>query len=221
MTRRVLAIVAGGLAVFFCTGREREPEKISVVFTAEEVREVFKLSPLPGIPPSPTNAFADNPAAARLGQRLFFDARLSANGKVSCATCHDPAQSFSDSRPLSVGLDTTERHSMPLWNVAYQRWFFWNGRADSLWAQAVQPLLNPAEMGSSPGHLLGVLSGDAGLKSGYEAVFGPLPAEAKARTPAADRLLANLGKALEAHERRIVSTGSRVVRADPVNSARP
>lgn len=208
MTRSGLAIGVYGLAVFLCLGCEREPEKSSVVFTAEELREVLKLSPLPGIPPSPTNAFADRPAATRLGQHFFFDARLSANGKVSCASCHDPAQGFSDKRALSVGLDTTERHSMPLWNVAYQRWFFWNGRADSLWAQAVQPLLHPAEMGSSPEHLHAVLSGDAGLKSEYEAVFGPLPAAAQTRTPAADRLLANFGKALEAYERRIISTGS-------------
>ncbi len=184
------------------------PGAASSAFTAEELREILKLSPLPPPPPSPTNAFADNPAAARLGQRLFFDARLSANGKVSCATCHDPARGFSDPKPLSTGIGATERHSMPLWNVAQQRWFFWDGRADSLWAQAVQPLLNPVEMGASPEHLRAALAGDAVLKAEFEALFGALPAEARARSPEADRLLANFGKALEAYERGIVSAGA-------------
>ncbi len=208
MTRSGLAIVVAGLAGLLGFGCDREPEKSRVVFSGEEMREILKLSPLPDIPANPTNAVADNPAAARLGQRLFFDARLSANGQVSCATCHDPAHGFSDPKALSVGLGTTERHSMALWNVAHQRWFYWTGRKDSLWAQAVQPLLHSEEMGSSPEHLLAVLSGDPGLKAEYQAIFGPLPAEAKARTPVADRLLSHFGKAMEAYERRIISTGS-------------
>jgi cytochrome c peroxidase len=205
MTRRGLVIIAVGLSGGLWAGCTRAPEKVPVVFSGEEIREILQLSPLPPIPPSPTNAVAAHPAAARLGQRLFFDARLSANGQVSCATCHDPAHGFSDPKALSVGLGTTERHSMALWNVAHQRWFYWTGRKDSLWAQAVQPLLHSEEMGSSPEHLLAVLSGDAGLKAEYESIFGPLPVEAGARTPAADRLLANFGKALEAYERRIIS----------------
>ena len=208
MTKYGLTIGAVGLTFLIFWGCERKPLNISMVFTAEEVRQILKLSPLPDIPPSPTNAVAGNPAAARLGQRLFFDARLSANGEISCATCHNPAKGFSDGRALSVGLGATERHSMSLWNAAYQRWFFWDGRADSLWAQAVQPLLHPAEMGSSPEHLLAVLSDDAGLKSEYEANFGRLPADGMAGTPPADRLLSNFGKALEAYERRIISTAS-------------
>ncbi|MEQ1851178.1 MAG: cytochrome c peroxidase [Chthoniobacteraceae bacterium] len=208
MTRRGPAFLAVVLAAFLGSGCEREPTESAVVFTAEELREVLKLSPLPAVPPNPTNAVSGNPDAARLGQRLFFDKRRSANGADSCATCHDPAHGVSDPKPLSVGLGATERHSMPLWNVAHQRWFYWSGRADSLWAQAVQPLLHPAEMGSSPQHVLEVLSGDAALKSAYEALFGALPAEAKPRTPAADRLLANFGKAIEAYERRIISKDS-------------
>ncbi len=200
--------MAAGVAGFCGAGCDRVPEKSRVAFTEEETRQILKLSPLPEIPKNPTNAFADNPAAGRLGQRLFFDVRLSADGRFSCATCHDPAHGFSDPKPLSVAMGTTERHSMPLWNVAYQRWFFWNGRADSLWAQAVQPLLHPDEMASSPEHVFAVLSGDAILKAEYEALFGPLPAAARSRTPEADRLLSNFGKAIEAYERRIISTAS-------------
>lgn len=208
MIRPGSPIAALALAVLLCAGCDREPEKSAVLFSADELREIAKLSPLPAKPPSPTNAFADNPAAARLGQRLFFDPRLSTNAKVSCATCHNPAHGFSDDKPLSEGLGTTERHSMALWNVAYQRWFFWNGRADSLWAQSAQPLQHPAEMGASPEHLRATLAGDPVLKTEYEALFGPLPAAAAIGTPDADRLLSNLGKAFEAYQRLIISTDS-------------
>lgn len=208
MTRRGRVFPAVALAALLAGGCERNPAGSAIVFSDAEVREVLKLSPLPPTPPSRTNALADSPDAARIGQRLFFDTRLSANGSVACATCHDPSHGFSDPKPLSAGIGMTDRHSMPLWNVAHQRWFFWDGRADSLWAQAVQPLLHPAEMGSSPQRLLAVLGGDAGLKAAYENVFGPLPAEVKTRTPAADRLLSNFGKALEAYERRIISQDS-------------
>ncbi len=179
-----------------------------MAFAPDEMRQILKMSPLPDMPKNPTNAVADNAAAARLGQRLFFDTRFSADGRFSCATCHDPAHGFSDPKPLSVAMGTTRRHAMPLWNVAHQRWFYWTGRADSLWAQAVQPLVHPDEMASSPGHVLAAFSGDAGLKSEYEMLFGPLPSDARPRTPDADRLLANFGKAIEAYERRIISTDS-------------
>ena len=69
-------------------------------------RRVAGNPPLPPVPPDPTNRFADSLDAARLGHRLFFDARLSASGTVSCASCHDPARSFSDPRPLAVGEGT-------------------------------------------------------------------------------------------------------------------
>ena len=101
-----------GILGLFSIGCEcKDPELEPVVFTEEELHEIRKLSPLPELPPSPTNRFADNPAAALLGQKLFYDARLSGNGEVSCATCHDPSKGFSDGKALSEGLGTTTRHS--------------------------------------------------------------------------------------------------------------
>ncbi len=195
MRALVFSIVAAvGL---LCGCREQLPDQ-RPEFSAEEVR---KLSPLPKVPPSPTNAYADDPGAARFGQALFFEKRLSANGEVSCATCHDPALGFSDAKPLSDGLGTTTRHSQTVWNVAYQRWFFWDGRADSLWAQSLQPLHSEVEMGATSEHLHAVVSGDASLRSAYRDVFGALPED----EASLDRFEANLGKALEAYERKIVS----------------
>lgn len=173
-----------------------------VRFTTEEIHEIRKLSPLPELPPSPTNIFADNADAALLGQRLFYDGRLSIDGQVSCATCHDPTLGFSDAKPLSEGLGTTDRHSQSLWNVAYQRWFFWDGRVDSLWAQALQPLQDKREMGSSPEHLLGVVSGNQALKTRYETLCGTLEDQSP------DLFLSNLGKMFEAFQRKLISTDS-------------
>lgn len=167
--------------------------------------EVFKLSPLPALPPSPTNAHADDPRAARLGQSLFYDPRLSSNGQVSCATCHDPALGFSDGKELSEGLGTTRRHSQALWNVAHQRWFFWDGRTDSLWAQSLQPIQDENEMGATPEHVLGVVAADSHLTSAYEEIFGPLPSSGDSP----NGFFSNVGKCLEAYERKIISSESR------------
>jgi cytochrome c peroxidase len=197
------AVIIATLAGLTTTCDRPSPEDARL--SKGELNEVFKLSPLPAVPESPTNKFADDPAAAEFGQRLFYDDRLSANGKVSCATCHDPAHGFSDGKPLSEGLGTTARHSNALWNVGYQRWFFWNGRADSLWAQSLQPLQDKKEMGATPELAWKVVSGDELLRTAYEQLFGRLPEGVPADSKSLDRFLANLGKAFEAYERLIVS----------------
>src|SRR5690606_11019671 len=71
-------------------------------------------------------------AAVAFGKALFFDPNFSANGKISCATCHIPERFFTDGLPKSVGLGTSLRHSPSLLNSREQFWFFWDGRADSL-----------------------------------------------------------------------------------------
>ena len=198
-----LTTTAGVLAAFLA-GCDR-PSPQDAQLSGEELSEVLKLSPLPTPPPSPTNTFADDPGAARLGQSLFYNAHLSSNGEISCATCHNPGHGFSDAKPLAEGLKTTRRHSQALWNMAYQRWYFWDGRTDSLWAQSLQPLQSPDEMGATPEHALSVVAGDRTLKTAYEELFGPLP---PAGEPL-DRFLTNLGKTFEAYQRQLISTNSR------------
>lgn len=95
---------------------------------------------------------ADNPLTAEkvaLGRALYFDKRLSADGTVSCATCHDPATAFADQHTLAVGVAGRRgvRNSPTILNAMFGREFFWDGRARSLEEQAVEPLLNPSEMG--------------------------------------------------------------------------
>jgi cytochrome c peroxidase len=95
---------------------------------------------------------------------------------------------------------------MALWNVAYQRWFFWDGRADSLWAQSLQPLHSEREMGASPEHILNVVSGDPALTIAYESLFGSVANIGTTGRPSLDRFVSNLGKTIEAYQRRIIST---------------
>ena len=126
-------------------------------------------------PADPTNRFAGDPKAAHLGQFLFFDPGFSVNGKVACATCHRPELGFSDGRELAEGVLPLPRHSMSLWQAAAQRWLFWDGRADSLWNQALQPFEDPREMATTRLAVLHRIHGEPALKSAYEACFGALP----------------------------------------------
>ena len=86
-----------------------------------------------------------------MGRKLFFDASLSADRKVSCATCHDPARAFTDGRVVAQGVHNAKgtRNTPSLVNAGNGRLFFWDGRADSLEVQALQPMINPKEMGLS------------------------------------------------------------------------
>jgi cytochrome c peroxidase len=89
------------------------------------------------------------PEKVALGGKLFFDGRLSADGTVACATCHDPAQAFTDGKPTSVGIHgrSGERNAPTVLNALYNKTQFWDGRAKTLEDQAALPIVNPIEMG--------------------------------------------------------------------------
>jgi cytochrome c peroxidase len=124
-------------------------------------------------PVDPSNKYSDNPKAAAFGRKLFFEDHFSGNMKVSCATCHREDYSFTDNLPLSHGMDTTPRRSMPLIGVAYNSWFFWDGRADSLWSQALGPIESKLEHGISRTMSAFIIS--KYYREEYESLFGPIP----------------------------------------------
>jgi len=97
-------------------------------------------------PKDVSNRLSGNSDAARLGKALFFDKKLSSPGTISCADCHNPRKHFTDGKALSFGTAQTARHSPSLIAAAYSQWFYWDGRRDSLWAQAVTPIETPGEM---------------------------------------------------------------------------
>ena len=175
----------------------------TVGFTEAEVKRLLQHSPLPPPPADETNAKADDPAAVRLGRALFFDARLSGSGRFACASCHQPERSWTDGLPLAHGAETGRRHTPSLWNVAYNRWYFWDGRADSLWSQALQPLESAHEMAGSRDGVARLVREDAALRREYEAAFGPLPAPGD--PDAVTRVFVGSGKALAAFERTLLS----------------
>jgi len=115
----------------------------------------------------------DDQRLVKLGRALFFDAGFSANGQISCATCHQPDKAFTDGKATAEGLAKTSMNAPTLVNAAGGDWFFWNGRADSLEAQAMGPVENPKEHGFSRlkvAHRLNEV-----YKRDYESIFGPLP----------------------------------------------
>lgn len=213
-----LALTTGAILLFACAPQSP--------WTQDEIKTLHSLSlaGLPPLAPDKSNRVGDEPRAAALGHKLFFDARFSANGQVSCAACHIPTLNFQDTRAHGRGIADTRRRTSSIVGTAYQAWFFWDGRKDSQWSQALAPLEHPDEHGGDRAmyaHLI-----DEHYRAEYEALFGALPdlknapahaspagnetaRAAWARMSATDqrnvsRVYANIGKALAAYERKIM-----------------
>ena len=168
----------------------------------------LQLDSLKPLPSDPSNRFADDPRAAALGARIFFDTRFSDNGEVACVTCHQPEKYFTDGLPLSQGIGETGRGAPSLIGTAYSPWLYWDGRRDSHWAQALVPLETPVEHGFDRRRVLGVIAADADYRAAYEKVFGKLPNESDDED-SIDRAFANVGKAIAAFERSFLPAPSR------------
>ena len=133
------------------------------------------LGRLPAPPADAGNMVSDNPKAAELGHHLFFDARLSANGQVACATCHQPQLDFSDGLATAHGTRSLRRNAQGLVGAAYQDLLLWDGRKDSLWSQALEPLESPDEHGTTRLHVIHLIDRDPLYRQLYEDVFGEMP----------------------------------------------
>ncbi len=180
LTLLLLLVAPGGAAV----AQELE---------ATEIRALVHHGPWPAaVPRDPSNAVSGHPAAIALGRRLLFDARLSANGALACATCHAPARGWTDGRARSMGLANGDRNTPTVLDVALHRWFSWDGRADSLWSQSLKPIVDAREMGASGEHVARLVRADATLACLHAKAFGE-PAGADP-----DRALVQAGKALAA-----------------------
>lgn len=163
-----LGVLVALLAVGTLACRRDPPE---VSFSDRTLERVSSFSPLPSPPPDSTNRVADDDAAAHFGRFLFFDERLSGNGEVSCASCHRPNHGFSVPTRLGHGIGETPRHPPSLLDVAQHRWFDWDGKADSLWLQALRPLEKPNEHGTTRTAVARLVANTDELERAYEAVF--------------------------------------------------
>jgi cytochrome c peroxidase len=196
------------------------------------VLKSLSLASLPPLPRDPSNKYEDDPRAVALGRKFFFDNRFSGNLKVACATCHPENMNFADDLPLAHGMGTTSRRSMPLIGMAYNSWYFWDGRKDSLWSQALGPFESPVEHGFTRTLCAKIIIEN--YKKEYEDIFGALPAFKKRDLPASakpssdepdalkawirmpndkkmavNRIYANMGKSIASFVRTIIPGESR------------
>ena len=187
----------------------------------EDAWDLLQDMKLPAAPPvDSTNEYGDVPAAAVLGKKLFDEVSLSPSGTVACVTCHDPTKAFGDGLKTGKGVTIGDRNSPAIALASHARWQFWDGRADTLWMQALGPFENAKEFASS--RLFVVRQIETTYKNEYNAVFGakyPFPdlsgfalqsgkpgdaaydALAQADRDAVTRVYVNVGKAIAAFER--------------------
>ena len=155
-------------------------------------------SPAEPIQPIPLTLKQD-PARSDIGRRLFSDARLSGNGRVSCASCHEVGKGGGDGRARSAGLhqQLAEVNTPTVLNAALNFKQFWNGRADTLEAQVDQVVQNPAEMGSTWADVIRKVAQDQGYKSAFAAAYKEGVTKA------------NIQNAIATYERTLITPNSR------------
>ena len=228
--RLLITIILGALTIvlgFFLNGEDVEN------WSQDELRLLKSLSVknLPLIPDDPSNTYANDEDAAELGHAIYFDVRISGNGSVSCASCHRPEKYFTDGLKLAVGTAVGPRHTPSLVGISYSPWFYWDGRKDSQWSQALAPIEAQHEHNSSRLEIAKLIESDEKYRSKYEKVFGalpPIPDSPKSASPLGDeenlrgwnslsksqrasvtKIFANVGKALAAYQRKLIPGQSR------------
>jgi cytochrome c peroxidase len=155
------------------------------------------IVPLPAAVPVPATNL-NYQAKIELGKQLYFDGRLSKNGQVSCAFCHNPFTGFADPRQTSIGVDggVGGRQAPTVYNSAFNDTQFWDGRAGSLEEQAIGPIQNPIEMGETHENVVKKLGKIKGYQQQFRAVFG------------SEVNLQHIAEAIAAYERTVISTNS-------------
>ncbi|MCQ8182240.1 cytochrome-c peroxidase [Methylomonas sp. SURF-1] len=160
---------------------------------------VMAAEPLPSVAPAP----ADNPTTLEkvtLGKMLYHDPRLSSTGTVSCASCHNTMLGGEDNRSVAMGVNgqTGGRSAPTVWNAAFNKVQFWDGRAESLEAQAAGPVTNPIEMGmKSWDDVVARLKTIEGYQDAFEKAFGKDSISKE-----------NATKAIAAYERTLITPNS-------------
>ena len=181
----ILGVIAAGLValIFGCerspkrTGPKRAPNP-----EADPLAQPKSLEQV-GVPLEMTRAAipADNPQTPEkisLGQKLFFERRLSVDGTVSCSTCHDPQLAFTDRKPASVGVKgrVGQRNAPTILNALYNKTQFWDGRAKTLEEQAGFPIVNSFEMGQpNLDAAVAQIASVAEYQQAFQRVFGRQP----------------------------------------------
>jgi cytochrome c peroxidase len=233
-TRQLAASAIGAAALLFIAltvsdagvlGRspgQWTPDQVGVIAS-------LSLDKLAAAPNDPSNSADGQAGAVALGRALFNDSRLSRDGSVSCASCHAPDKQFQDGLPVAKGVGVGTRRAMPVVGTGHNAWFFWDGRKDSLWSQALGPLEDKVEHGGNRARYTRLVQ--THYKTQYEAVFGTMPMLEAVPSDASplgtadeqlawqslpagrranvDRVFANMGKAIAAYEKTLAYSESR------------
>jgi len=169
-------------------------------WSEEERAAIARHGPWPPPPVrDPSNRISGMPAGIVLGEYLFNDPRLSADGRMSCSTCHIEGRDWGDGRARAMGRGELDRRTQTLWNVGYGHWFGWDGAGDSLWAQSIRPILDPREMAGDAARVARLLREDPALACGYQRAYGEKPGTDD------EKLLVDTAKAMAAFQATLVS----------------
>ena len=199
-----LAFAALGVAcivLWSCVGAADDGQAAKPSFSDAEIKVILSHGPWPTpVGPDPSNRVSGKPDAIELGTMLFFDQRLSGSGTKACATCHVPERSWTDNLPRGIGMAQLDRNTPTLMNLRGQRWYGWDGAADSLWSQGLRAILDARELAATPRHVASLLRSDPDLSCRYRKVFGAPP------SPTDDEaVLVDVGKALAAFQETLTS----------------
>ena len=160
-----IAFAAVGFAcmvLWSCVSAADEGLAAKPSFSDAEIKIILSHGPWPTpVGPDPSNRVSGKPDAIELGTVLFFDQRLSGKGTKACATCHVPERNWTDNLPRGIGMAQLDRNTPTLMNLRGQRWYGWDGAADSLWSQGLRAILDARELAATPRHVASLLRDDA------------------------------------------------------------
>jgi len=195
------ALAAGLGALLLASIGTQANEPGLVEFSEAEINRILSHGPWP-IPwtPDTSNRVSGNAVAVDLGERLFFDEKLSVKHNVSCGTCHIAEYNWTDGMKRNKGQAMVDRNTPTLMNMRHHRWFALDGAADSLWSQSMRPILDPRELGSNAAHVAQYLRKDPDLSCRYEKTFGVNPS-----TQDDEAVLVGVGKVMAAFQETLLT----------------
>ncbi len=195
---RTCALAAG---VALAPGAGAAPPAGLLDFSPGEIERILAHGPWPAPRAAdPTNRASGSKPAIALGERLFFERRLSSEQNMSCATCHVPSRAWSDGRATGFGRQALDRNTPGLLDLAGRRWYGWDGAHDSLWSQSIRPLLHAQEMNGTVSAIAQSVRGVPELSCGYREAFG-----ADSAGHDDEQVVVNVGKALAAFQETLAS----------------
>jgi cytochrome c peroxidase len=202
MKKQVFAgVLAAGMATALAVGLTQANEPGVIEFSEAEVSRILSHGPWPmKWSPDPSNRVSGNTHAIDLGERLFFDEKLSPKANVSCGTCHIAEYNWTDGVRRNKGQAVVDRNTPTLMNMRHHRWFALDGAADSLWAQSMRPIVDPRELASNATHVAQHVRKDADLSCRYEKTFGVSPAKQDD-----EAVLVGVGKVMAAFQETLIT----------------